>query len=45
MPFVTGPPIGTIEDIRRLERVPLDEAIGVFNTYEIFAEFRPGIRA
>lgn len=37
MPFVAGPLIRSLEDIRRLERTPLDEAVTVDSTYALFA--------
>ncbi|WP_136657732.1 acyl-CoA synthetase [Nitratireductor sp. XY-223] len=38
MPFAPIAPIRSIADIRRLEEVPLAEAVTVKSTYEIFAE-------
>src|SRR5919204_3470422 len=35
-PFSPSFPIRSIEDIRRLERTPLEDAIGTRSTYEIF---------
>ena len=38
MPFAPSHPIRSVADIRRLEAIPLEEAVSVSSTYEIFAE-------
>ncbi len=38
MPFVSGPPIRSLQDLRKLEETPLSQAIGVETTYALFSE-------
>jgi len=38
MPFAPSGPIRSLDDVRRLERVPLEQAVPVASTYDLFAE-------